>query len=57
MIKESDNLTGQEAQRATPKQKWWSQMLPYIYDYLDTKYLRFHLIPSRNVDDKKNLAI
>ena len=34
MIKESCNLTGQEAQLATAKQTLWSQICHSLYDYI-----------------------
>ena len=52
MIKESCDLTGREAQLATPNQKWQCQMLPFFDDYLHVKNLRDRLTPSRDLDDQ-----
>ena len=41
MIKESCNLIGQEAQLATPNQKWKLQIFPSADAYLPVKNLRY----------------
>ena len=54
MIKESCNLIGQETQLAPPNQKYQSQILPWLDEKLYQK-LRYNLILSRDINDKKNL--
>ena len=54
IIKESCNLTGWKAHLAAPNQKWESQMLALVYDYLHAKKntLRHQLILSKDIDDQ-----
>ena len=62
VIKESCNLIGPEAQLATPtkqmtthNQKWKSQLLNSLGDYLRAKNLRYQLILSSHFDDQRIL--
>lgn len=55
MIKESCNLTGQETQLTTSNQMWQSHILPSFDKYLHAKKLRYHLILSSYIHDKKIL--
>ena len=62
VIKESCNLIGREAQLATPtkqmttpNQKWKSQLLTSLGDYLRAKNLRYQLILSSHFDDQRIL--
>ena len=57
IINELCNLIGREAQLATPNQKWKSQVLPSLDDYLHAKKKKkkYKLILSRAIDDKQIL--
>ena len=54
MIKDSNNLTGSEAQLATADLNWQSKMLSSLDDYIFVKKRRT-LILSRHIDDHRIL--
>ena len=35
------------------QQKWYSQILPSFDDYLQAKKLRYHFIPSRDINGQR----